>query len=145
MLTLRLAGVAEARTALDALASAVTAVTRTAGEAAAEATLPMIENHMHGVAPPKPGGEPPQRITGNLIGSLTHEPLGEWGQKVYPDGGKAPYARRIELGFTGVDSIGRKYCADNSQPPYPYFQPGWKDATPVIGRVYRDAWAEALT
>ena len=40
---------------------------------------------------------------------------------------------------------GSVYFTGNSQPPYPYFQPGWKDATPVIGRVYRDAWAEALT
>uniref|UniRef100_A0A6H1ZRR4 Tail protein n=1 Tax=viral metagenome TaxID=1070528 RepID=A0A6H1ZRR4_9ZZZZ len=34
-------------------------------------------------------------------------------------GSNVSYARRIELGFVGVDSLGRKY----NQQPYPYLRP----------------------
>jgi hypothetical protein len=45
------------------------------------------------------------------------------------------YGRRVELGFTGTDSLGRHF----NQPPYPYLQPGVDKALPVIPRIFRDA------
>jgi len=44
-----------------------------------------------------------------------------------------PQGRRLELGFTGQDSIGRHY----DQPPYPHFGPGLDD----IGPLYLAAMA----
>jgi hypothetical protein len=41
---------------------------------------------------------------------------GRWESTVHPSG---PYYRRLELGFIGVDSIGRRYA----QPPYPFMRP----------------------
>ena len=38
-------------------------------------------------------------------------------------GPNAPYGRRIELGFTGTDSLGRTY----NQPPYPYLRPAYEE------------------
>jgi hypothetical protein len=45
---------------------------------------------------------------------------GGWQDTVYPGG---PYYRRLELGFVGRDSIGRRY----NQPPYPYMRPARDD------------------
>lgn len=39
-----------------------------------------------------------------------------WETTVYPSG---PYYRRLELGFSGRDSLGRNY----DQPPYPFMAP----------------------
>jgi len=128
------------------LGVAVEKVTPVATKAAGEIVLTKVRNHMDGPLPPKPGGSPPARITGNLIGSLRNDPytsgLSTWGRKIYPDGGQAPYARRIELGFNGTDSIGRKY----NQPPYPYFTPGLEEAlaSGEIGKVFAESWGFAL-
>lgn len=65
-------------------------------------------------------GRPGPRIqSGNLYGSIQIDHnLGDadgWGvATVYTD---VPYARRLELGFHGADSLGRHY----SQQPYPFF------------------------
>jgi hypothetical protein len=61
----------------------------------------------------------PNIVTGNLYGSiLIDHTLGDtdgWGvATVYTS---TIYARRLELGFYGTDSLGRSY----SQPPYPFF------------------------
>lgn len=141
MIVLQVEGLTRLQEELRATVERVRAATTEAAEAAGEAVLPFVENHMHGPLPPKLEGSPPARRTGNLIGALTSEPLGPFGRRIFPDGDKAAYARRVERGFTGVDSIGRRY----NQPPYPYLAPGWEDARPVIGRVFRDAWAGALT
>jgi len=53
-------------------------------------------------------------ITTRLRGSITHEvegPVGRVGSNVI-------YARRVELGFVGTDSLGRKY----NQAPNPYLR-----------------------
>ncbi|MCK9929325.1 hypothetical protein MXD62_19435 [Frankia sp. Mgl5] len=38
----------------------------------------------------------------------------------------SPQANRLEFGFNGTDSLGRRY----NQPPYPSFGPGFDAATP---------------
>lgn len=61
----------------------------------------------------------PNVVTGRLRSSITWR-LGVDALGVYADIGSAVvYARRIELGFTGTDSLGRFY----NQPPYPYLRP----------------------
>jgi hypothetical protein len=56
-------------------------------------------------------------------------------------GTDAPQGRRLELGFVGIDSLGRHY----NQPPFPHVQP----ALPFIGDTLmasmRLAVAEVLT
>ena len=57
----------------------------------------------------------PHVDTGRLRSSITHEIEGLTGRV----GSNVEYARRIELGFVGVDSLGRKF----NQKPYPYLRP----------------------
>lgn len=52
---------------------------------------------------------------------------GGWQNTVHPGG---PYYRRLELGFVGRDSIGRRY----NQPPYPFMRPALDD-TVAKGRA----------
>lgn len=47
-----------------------------------------------------------------------------------------PQGRRLEFGFTGVDSIGRSY----DQPPFPHVGP----AIPAIGAALREGVGEAV-
>ena len=57
----------------------------------------------------------PHVKSGRLRSSITHEVEGTIGRV----GSNVSYARRIELGFVGIDSLGRKY----NQQPYPYLRP----------------------
>ena len=50
------------------------------------------------------------------------------------------YARRVDLGFSGSDSMGRTY----HQPPNPYAERGYKAAMPAVNALFRDAWATAI-
>jgi hypothetical protein len=104
---------------------------------------------MHGQMPPKPGGSDPAYRTGNLYESVRMKILsgsigeGRWNYEISMDSGQAPYARRIELGFHGVDSIGRSY----NQPPYPYFYKGVDTAVGagLIDDIFFEAWEAAVT
>lgn len=49
-----------------------------------------------------------------------------WETTVYPSG---PYYRRLELGFTGRDSLGRNY----NQPRYPFMGPALLDTRVAFG------------
>lgn len=60
-----------------------------------------------------------------------------WQIKVYPDG---PYYRRLELGFRGRDSIGRRY----NQPPYPFMRPALNDTIAVAQRVAMPEFRKAV-
>jgi len=53
-------------------------------------------------------------VTTRLRGSITHEVEGPVGRV----GSNVEYARRVELGFVGTDSLGRKY----NQKPNPYLR-----------------------
>lgn len=77
-----------------------------------------------GPEPSKPG-EPPHRQKGNLRADISHEAATIDGTTVRAavgvlDGSIAEdYARRLELGFFGLDSLGRNY----SQEPRPFLRP----------------------
>lgn len=64
-------------------------------------------------------GEPPKRVTGELyrsIGSTVQIGQNQVSGLVYAG---TPYARRLEFGFVGVDSRGRRY----NQAPRPFLRP----------------------
>lgn len=50
------------------------------------------------------------------------------------------YGRRVELGFRGTDSIGRRY----NQPAYPYFGPGVKEVRLRVGEISTRNWVAAI-
>ena len=56
---------------------------------------------------------------GHLRASITFEVIIITRKIIGRVGSNKAYARRIELGFTGVDSLGRKY----NQAPLPYLRP----------------------
>lgn len=69
------------------------------------------------------GGSFPTRITGNLFRSIpavSPVTVSKTRNRVeVAVGSAAEYARRLELGFVGTDSLGRKY----HQSPRPYIKP----------------------
>lgn len=51
------------------------------------------------------------------------------------------YSRRLELGFTGTDSLGRVF----NQPPYPYLRPALTFVTRIVAqRIFREEWMKAM-
>jgi hypothetical protein len=51
------------------------------------------------------------------------------------------YSRRLELGFTGTDSLGRHY----NQPAYPYFGTAYEFVVQYVARpAFARAWASAM-
>lgn len=61
----------------------------------------------------------PRRVTGDYLRTITTVMSGNASYSQSTTGTNAPQARRLELGFVGVDSLGRHY----NQPPYPHFLP----------------------
>lgn len=108
-----------------------------------------IRENMDGALPPKPGGSDPARRSGTLYEAVKMRILagsigaGRWNYEIYMDSNEAPYARRIELGFHGSDSLGRSY----NQPAYPYFYKGVETAigAGIIEGLFFEAWEEAVT
>lgn len=81
--------------------------------AAVQQFAPLLAERIQTAASGRPG---PNIVSGELYGSVqvSYEG-GEWGEATV--GTSTPYARRLEYGFYGTDSIGRTYA----QPPYPFF------------------------
>lgn len=108
---------------VEEFASALTRVGERASIASRSA-LVEIASELEKAAKQNASGRPgPNVVTGTLRRSIKHDPvtpwgLGGWQTKVGPT---AVYGRRIELGFSGADSLGRVY----KQPPYPYFTPAF--------------------
>jgi hypothetical protein len=50
------------------------------------------------------------------------------------------YARRIELGFKGTDSLGRTY----NQVPHPYVRPAYTDSLPAVKTFIAGTIARAI-
>jgi hypothetical protein len=136
-MTIRWEGIPKFTAAVDGLVIRVERGAQTGTREGAEIVKRHIQSHMHG----RPG---PNYITGNLHDSIKIKATlggigrGRWAYAVYADMIQAPYARRIEKGFRGSDSIGRNY----NQPPYPYFGPGVRDA--VISHEVREVFATAI-
>jgi len=85
------------------------------------------------VPPPSPPGHPPAAPTGTLKARITHTK-----PKMTPQGlvGKVgtnlEYARRVELGFVGIDKIGRRY----NQAPRPYLRPALHKNEKIIKQMF---------
>jgi hypothetical protein len=87
-------------------------------------------------------GQGPGVVTGRLRNSITVTSKGPVGATGY-QATVAPtvkYARRLELGFKGSDSLGRVY----NQPPYPFMGPAMRDLMAgEAQRIFTEAWAAA--
>jgi len=67
---------------------------------------------------PSPPGAPPARVSGALQASIGHAvEQGEEGPRAVVFAA-TPYARRLELGFFGTDTLGRRY----TQAPRPFLR-----------------------
>ena len=94
-------------------------------------------------------GSRPNVISGTLRRSIKLIPdspfstgLGQWQVSVAPT---TIYGRRVELGFTGQDSLGRVYGPPANPARYPYLKPGLDKALPILPRIFTDTWRAALT
>lgn len=76
-----------------------------------------------------PGTGPgPNVATGNYRRSIQLTPTREGGNPVAYVHTNSAQARRLEYGFRGTDSLGRRY----NQPPYPHFQPAADKAEDIL-------------
>ena len=82
------------------------------------------------VTSPSPPGHAPASVTGTLKARITHkiDKATMTGQV----GTNLEYARRLELGFVGVDSLGRKY----DQAPRPYLRPALEKNKALIKKLF---------
>jgi hypothetical protein len=76
-----------------------------------------------------------QEPTGNLAGTIVAIPNGSLEIDI---GSNEGYARRLEEGFHGLDSLGRAY----SNEPEPYLMPALEDNADEIIQEMQDAVAE---
>lgn len=78
---------------------------------------------------PSAPGEPPKRLEGRLLASITREAAHVEGtHAVARVGTNVAYARRLEQGFVGTDSAGRNI----SQAPRPYLRPSLAEKRDAI-------------
>ena len=87
-------------------------------------------------------GDRPHIRTGNLARSIAVRDVkmvgpGRWMSTTAPT---MAYGRRVELGFRGTDSLGRKY----DQKAYPYLQPGYDAVKEEIVGIYDHEFRQAL-
>jgi HK97 gp10 family phage protein len=92
----------------------------------------------HRKGQPHTGGDHPNVVTGYLRRSIRMTPVtsygaGTWGTTVGPT---SVYGRRVELGFRGTDSLGRRY----NQPAFPYFTPAVEEVTPDLEELAANTW-----
>lgn len=82
----------------------------------------------------------PNIVTGTLRRSIRSTPTvrlaGGYSVMVGPT---TEYGRRVELGFVGQDSLGRRY----NQPPYPYFGPAVEEVRVEAHALAISNWAAA--
>lgn len=71
------------------------------------------------------------------VWSITSDGLGVWSSRTYPT---TVYARRVELGFHGTDSLGRHF----DQGAQPYLGPGLDDARSRLGVLFESTVRKAL-
>lgn len=70
-------------------------------------------------------------VTGTLRRSIHTETGGDANSAWADVGTNVPYARRLELGFVGVDRLGRHY----NQQPRPYLRPALDKNAPELGKT----------
>ena len=92
-------------------------------------------NHVSGSKPHNRSGALARSIRMVKVEELG---AGRWSSQTGPT---LVYSRRIELGFTGTDSLGRQYA----QPPFPYLRPGLEKSAGELRELYVRKWREGLT
>lgn len=68
-------------------------------------------------------GEPPKKVSSRLFQSISKAVIVLPNEIVGVYGSNVVYALRLELGFTGIDSLGRRY----DQAPRPYIRPAYQN------------------
>ena len=76
-------------------------------------------------------GEPPKKVTDRLFQSITTKVVADMNSVVGQIGTNVEYARRLELGFVGTDSLGRVY----DQAPRPFLRPALLENETAIKRI----------
>lgn len=109
MINVTVEGGTEVRIAFATAATGVDAVFRKTGQAAAQKLLTAIRASASG----RPG---PRVQTGNYRRSWRIHPAKAGNSYTWEVGTDAPQGWRLEKGFVGVDSLGRRY----NQPPFPH-------------------------
>lgn len=85
-----------------------------------------------GTNPSKPG-EPPKKVTGRFFRSVNYRVAKDAnGDVVGLVGSDVPYQPRLELGYAGTDSLGRKYHTA----PRPSFRPGYLRSVAVLKKIF---------
>jgi len=91
-------------------------------------------NHVGGVQPHIRSGA----LARSIKADITNISVGRYMAEIGPH---MVYGRRVELGFTGQDSLKRNY----NQPGYPYLGPGFEKAMPEIREIYIRNMTEAFS
>lgn len=99
----------------------------------------VIERNAKAAANGRPG---PSVVTGSHrrsfhVGEVRKVTTGTWESETGPS---MIYSRRLELGFDGVDSLGRVY----TQPPYPSLGPGLEVSGPELSALAARLYGRAL-
>lgn len=76
-------------------------------------------------------GEPPKKVSARLFGAIRNEVVTEGTTITGYVGTNVEYARRLELGFHGSDSLGRVV----DQGPRPFFRPGLLENIERVRRI----------
>lgn len=76
-------------------------------------------------------GEPPRKQTGRLYDSIFFKVEREKDEVIGVIYSNDIKARRLELGFVGVDSLGRRY----DQKPRPFMRPGLAESKPALKKI----------
>lgn len=76
-------------------------------------------------------GEPPRKRSGRLYDSIFFQVIRQGDEIIGVIYSDAPHARRMELGFVGVDSLGRTY----DQKPRPYLRPAFAETADKVKEI----------
>jgi phage gpG-like protein len=144
-IAVRVEGVDEFASALDALQQRMHSATRKATKDGIallkRRTHSRLSRYYHppNTPTPSPPGEPPARISGHLRGSLAPTGPIETGSGYTGQlGPTAVYGRIQELG----GQAGRNHSV--TLPPRPYLAPTMRDARGDLRRQYLEAWRRAM-
>jgi hypothetical protein len=88
----------------------------------------LLSNVRRRASLPRTGPPGPRLQTGDYLRSWSVQTTMEGGGPVATAGTSAPQARRLELGFRGTDSLGRRY----NQRPYPHAGPALDEVAPAF-------------
>jgi hypothetical protein len=77
---------------------------------------------------PRTGPPGPRLLTGDYVRSMSVQTTMEVGGPVATAGTSAPQARRLELGYRGTDSLGRRF----NQRPYSHWRPALDEVAPAF-------------